>query len=191
MTDAGGRLVVVSGPGGVGKGTVVAALRRRYPTLVVSVSATTRAPRPGEVDGVHYHFVDDATFDRWVEQGRFLEWAAFAGNRYGTPWASVEAPLSEGKTVVLEIEIQGALQVRDRFPDANLIFLDPPDREALLHRLRGRGTDDEERIGQRMALADWELGQAPAFDHRVVNRTVDGAVDDIGRILDLQPESRE
>lgn len=178
-------LVVLSGPGGVGKGTVVRALRERYPNVAVSVSATTREPRPGEVDGVAYHFLTADEFDELVSADGFLEWAQFAGQRYGTPWSSVSQPLSQGRTVVLEIEVQGAAQVRQRFADAVLIFLTPPSREALLERLRRRGTDDGERIAQRLSIAEAELAQAPTFDHVVVNDTVDGAVGEIGRILGL------
>ena len=185
VEDAAARLVVISGPGGVGKGTIVAALLRRYPEVTLSVSATTRCPRPGETDGVAYHFLGDDDFDAMVAEGSFLEWAAFAGNRYGTPWSSVQGALEAGRTVVLEIEIRGALQVRERFADALLIFLAPPSREILVERLRGRGTDDDDRIAERMAIADWELAQAGAFDEVVVNDTVDAAVDAIGRILGL------
>ena len=184
-TPGASRLVVISGPGGVGKGTVVRALRRRHPELVVSVSATTRPPRPGEVDGVAYRFLSPAAFADLIAADGFLEWAEFAGNRYGTPWTSVEEPLAQGRTVVLEIEVQGAAQVRRRFPDAVLIFLVPPSHEALVERLRGRGSDDEARIAQRMAIAEQELGHADEFDHVVVNDTVDAAVDAIGRILGL------
>ena len=181
----GARLVVISGPGGVGKGTVVKALRTTYPDLAVSVSATTRTPRSTEADGREYHFMSPAAFAQLVDDGGFLEWAEFAGNRYGTPWSSIEQPLADGRTVVLEIEIQGAVQVRERFPDATLIFLAPPSGEALVDRLRGRGTDDPERIKERLALAKRELAAAPAFDAVVVNDTVDRAVDEIGRILGL------
>lgn len=179
------RLVVISGPGGVGKGTVVKALRAAYPQLAVSVSATTRAPRPGEVDGRDYHFLSADGFAALIDGGGFLEWAEFAGNRYGTPWASIEQPLTDGRTVILEIEIQGAGQVRARFPQATLIFLAPPSGEALLERLRGRGTDDPERIRERLALAESELAAAPDFDAVVVNDDVDRAVGEIGRILGL------
>jgi guanylate kinase len=178
-------LVVVSGPGGVGKGTVVRALRERYPDVALSVSATTRDPRPGEVDGIHYHFLSPEQFDALIAANGFLEWAAFGGHRYGTPWTSVEGLLAQERTVVLEIEVQGAAQVRRRFADAVLIFLAPPSRDALVERLRRRGTDDEARIAERMAIADLELAQAGAFEHVVVNETVDGAVDAIGRILGL------
>ena len=179
------RLVVISGPGGVGKGTVVRALRSAHPDLAVSVSATTRAPRSGEVDGREYHFLTPEAFGDLVSADGFLEWAEFADNRYGTPWSSIEQPLAAGRTVVLEIEIQGAMQVRERFPDATLIFLAPPSGEALVDRLLGRGTDDSERIQQRLALAERELAAASAFDAVVVNDTVDRAVHEIGRILGL------
>ncbi|MBA2528890.1 MAG: guanylate kinase [Euzebyales bacterium] len=179
-----GSLFVVSGPGGVGKGTVVATLARRRPDLEVSVSATTRSPRPGEVDGVHYHFLREECFDALVAAGGFLEWATFGGRRYGTPWSSVRTPLASGRPVLLEIDVQGALQVRRRFVGAVLIFLRPPSQEALLERLRLRGTDPEERIAERMRIARWELDQAGAFDHLVVNDDLDEAVAAIGRILD-------
>lgn len=176
-------LVVVSGPGGVGKGTVVRALLQRYDDLAVSVSATTRPPRDGERDGEHYHFLDDEAFDALIAQDGFLEWAEFGGRRYGTPWSSVEQALQRAASVVLEIDVQGAMQVRRRSPEAVLIFLQPPDREALLERLRGRGTDDPDRIAERMAIAERELAQADAFDYEVVNDTVERATAEIGRIL--------
>jgi guanylate kinase len=174
---------VISGPGGVGKGTVVDALRLRLPDLDVSVSATTRARRPGEVDGVHYHFLTGEQFDALVAAGGFLEWAEFAGRRYGTPWSSVEDALAKGRPIVLEIDIKGARQVRERFPDAVLIFLAPPSGEALEERLRRRGTDDGARVSERMAIARWELAQASDFDHVVVNDRLDEAVERIARIL--------
>lgn len=176
-------LFVISGPGGVGKGTVVARLRRCLPQIAVSVSATTRPARPGEVDGEHYHFIDEATFDRMIAEGAFLEWAEFAGRRYGTPWTSVERALGSRQPVVLEIDIQGARQVRERLADAVLIFLAPPSVEELVHRLRRRGTDDDERVARRMDLARWEMGCADEFDHVVVNGTVEQAAADIARIL--------
>ncbi len=183
VTVGGGRLYVISGPGGVGKGTVVEALRRRLPDLVVSVSATTRPRRPGEVDGVHYHFLTNAEFDRLVAAGGFLEWAEFAGRRYGTPWSSVESTLASGRPIVLEIDIQGARQVRQRFPGAVLIFLSPPTTAALEERLRRRGTEDGTRVAERMEIAHWELGQAADFDHVVVNDRLEDAVEQIARIL--------
>ncbi|MDP9405758.1 MAG: guanylate kinase [Actinomycetota bacterium] len=180
----GSRLYVVSGPGGVGKGTLVSALARRRPDVVVSVSATTRPPRPGEGDGVAYHFLDDAAFDALVAEDGFLEWARFGGFRYGTPWSSVEAPLRDGRRVLLEIDVQGALQVRRRFADAVLVFVRPPHPDALEQRLRRRGTDSPERIAQRIALAADELAQARAFDHEIVNDDLGAAVPALSRILD-------
>jgi guanylate kinase len=147
------------------------------------VSATTRAPRPGERDGVEYWFVSDERFDEMIAEDAFLEWAAFGGNRYGTPWESVREPLADGRMVLLELEIQGAFAVKKEFPDAALIFLHPPDFEALSERLRGRGTDDPERVRQRLALAEWELAQAPAFEHHVVNDDVHAAAERIAGIL--------
>ena len=181
------RLLVVSGPGGVGKGTVVAGLVARRDDVTVSVSATTRQPRPGELEGVHYHFLSDDHFDALVDSGGFLEWASFGGHRYGTPWTSVQEGLRSAGWVLLEIDVQGALQVRERFADAVLVFLEPPSPAALAERLRRRGSDDEERIQRRLAIARWELPQAHRFDHRVVNDDVDTAVAAIGRILDAQP----
>lgn len=166
---------------------MVGELRRRRPDVVVSVSATTRAPRAGEADGVAYHFLDPATFDRWIEEGRFLEWAEFAGDRYGTPWASIEAALEAGHPVVLEIDVQGARQVRARIPGAVLVFLEPPTSEVLGARLEARGTDDPERVAERLRIAEWELAQRADFDHVVLNDRVDEAVEAIVRILDQSP----
>ncbi|HWB73166.1 MAG TPA: guanylate kinase, partial [Egibacteraceae bacterium] len=176
-----------SGPGGVGKGTVVEALTERVPDLAVSLSATTRPKRPGEVDGVHYRFLDDRAFDQLVAADGFLEWAEFGGHRYGTPWVSVLGPLAEGRPVVLEVEVQGALQVRERFADAVLIFLRPPSLEALAERLRRRGTDDPERIQQRLEIAREELAQTDRFDHVVENASLEDAVERIARILTDTP----
>jgi guanylate kinase len=182
-----GRLLVVSGPGGVGKGTVVAELARRRPDIAVSVSATTRDPRPGEVYGQHYHFLTDDDFDALIAEGGLLEWAEFNGRRYGTPWSSVIDAMESGRPVVLEIEIQGARQVRARHPEAVLVFLQPPSVEELAARLRGRGSDDESTIAARMEIAEWELAQAEEFDHLVVNDDVGRAADEIGSILDAMP----
>ncbi len=182
--DVGARLLVVSGPGGVGKGTVVAALARRREDISVSVSATTRDPRSGEVYGVHYHFLSDDDFDALIAEGGLLEWAEFNGRRYGTPWSSVTDALAEGGPVVLEIDINGARQVRARHPEAVLVFLAPPSVDELLGRLRARGSDDEDAIAQRMAIAEWELAQAQEFDRVIVNDEVARAADEIARILD-------
>lgn len=177
------RIAVLSGPGGVGKGTVIAALRDRLTDWTVSVSATTRAPRPGERDGVEYHFVSDAEFDRMIADDELLEWAAYGGSRYGTRWRSVREPIAAGGSVLLELEIHGALAVKKEFPQATLIFLHPPDLDTLVARLHGRGADDDCRVAERMALAEWELAQASAFDHHVTNDDLDAAAGRIARIL--------
>ncbi|MFM1788679.1 MAG: hypothetical protein RLZZ12_28 [Actinomycetota bacterium] len=170
-----GELLVLSGPGGVGKSTIVRELKK-FPEFYFSVSATTRAPRSGEIDGESYHFVDDHTFEKMVNNSEFLEWAEFAGHRYGTPLAPVLAALNSGMNVLLEIEIDGARQVRRARPDARLIFLKPPSFEELEERIRGRKTDSEERIQARLKLARQELAAADEFDHIVVNHQVDEVV---------------
>ena len=182
----GGRLLVVSGPGGVGKGTVVAELARRRPELTVSVSATTRPPRDAEIAGQHYHFLTDEQFDDLIKSGGFLEWAEFNGRRYGTPWSSISDALAVGKPVVLEIDIQGARQVREVFAGAVLVFLAPPSPEALEERLRGRG-DTPGDIERRLEIARWEQAQSDDFDHVVVNDELDETVRAVSRILDGEP----
>lgn len=178
-----GRLAVLSGPGGVGKGTIIGRLRDRLSGWYITVSATTRTPRPGERDGVDYHFLSDGGFEQRIAAGEFLEWAEFGGNRYGTLWDEVRTPLARDASVLMELEISGALAVRKEFGDALLVFVHPPDTATLADRLRGRGTDGAARVRQRLALAEWELAQAPAFDHHVVNDHIDVAVDQIARIL--------
>lgn len=186
-----GTLLVVSGPGGVGKGTVVAALRERHDEIEVSLSATTRRMRPGEEDGVHYRFVSPTEFRRMADDGEFLEWAEFNGHFYGTPWSSVTDRLAAGATLVLEIDVQGAKQVRQRQRDvgdiaATLVFLEPPSWDDLERRLRHRGSENEETIEQRLTIGREEMAQAEEFDHRVVNDRVDAAVKALERILALQ-----
>ena len=154
------RLTVLSGPSGVGKGTVVAEVRRRHPEVWVSVSVTTRPRRPGEVDGVHYSFVDDAEFDRLVAEDGLLEWAEYAGNRYGTPAAPVREQLASGAPALLEIELQGARQVRARDPEAQLVFLAPPSWAALVDRLAGRGSEPAAVRERRLAIAEAEMAAA-------------------------------
>lgn len=176
------RLTVVSGPSGVGKSSVVGQLRKLNPDIYFSISVTTRRPRPGEVDSEHYHFIDRATFDRMVENGELLEHAQFAGNWYGTPRAPVERALAEGRPAVLEIELQGARQVRAAMPDAYLVMLMPPSWEELVARLTGRGTERREAVEARLAEAERELAAAGEFDARVVNADVREAAE---QLLDL------
>jgi guanylate kinase len=174
---------VITGPSGVGKGTLIRGLLERVPKLELSVSATTRGPRPGERDGVAYHFLSDDEFDARLQAGDFLEHASYSGNRYGTLRSELEKRLAEGVPVVLEIEVQGARQVRDAIPDAVAVFIAPPSREALRARLVGRGTDGPEQIDERMRTADRELQAQPEFAHVVVNDRLERATDELTEIV--------
>jgi guanylate kinase len=174
-----GLLVVVAGPSGVGKGTVHAELRRRLPDAVLSISATTREPRPGERDGVDYRFVDRDRFVAMTVAGELLEWAEYAGNLYGTPRDAALAEVAAGRVVLLDIEVQGAEQIKAAAPDALLVFLLPPSFAELERRLRARGTEDDAAVGRRLEVAREELSHADAFDVRVVNDEVDRAVDEV------------
>ncbi|SDE24840.1 guanylate kinase [Auraticoccus monumenti] len=177
-------LTVVSGPTAVGKGTVVARLRQEHPEVMVSVSATTRPPRPGEVEGVHYHFVAADEFDELAAAGGLLEWAVVHGrHRYGTPRAPVEAAVAAGRRVLLEIDLQGARQVRDSWPHAQFVFLAPPTWEELVRRLVGRGTETEEERARRLDTARQELASVSEFDSVVVNHEVEQAVGDLVALL--------
>ncbi|MFZ5870442.1 MAG: guanylate kinase [Actinomycetota bacterium] len=182
------RLTVLAGPTAVGKGTVSADVRARYPQVWLSVSATTRPPRPGEVDGVHYHFVDDATFDRMVAGGELLEWAVVHGRyRYGTPRRPVEQALAEGRPALLEIDLQGARQVRQSMPGALFVFLAPPSWEELVRRLVGRGTESAAERERRLATARVELAAESEFDVTVVNDDVRRATDELVSWMGLRP----
>ena len=166
------RLTVLSGPSGVGKSTVVAELIKTCPKIWISVSVTTREPRPGEVDGREYYFVDDREFDRLVASGALLEWATFAGRRYGTPRAPLEEKLAAGVACLLEIDLAGARQVRKAEPEALLVFLAPPSWDELVRRLTGRATEPPEVLASRLAAAREELAAADEFDITLVNTSV-------------------
>jgi guanylate kinase len=170
-----GRLFVITGPSGVGKGTLIGRLLEEVPELELSVSATTRGPRDSERDGVHYHFMDEDEFDRRVAAGDFLEHAGYASHRYGTLRSEVEPRLADGRSVVLEIELQGARQIRATMPDAVQVFIAPPSPEDLRRRLEGRGTDSPEQISRRLEVAAEELGARGEFGHVVENDDVERA----------------
>ena len=178
------RLVVLAGPTAVGKGTLTAWVREHHPDVWISVSATTRARRPGEEEGVHYHFVTDEEFDRLVAEGALLEWAVVHGGaRYGTLRAPVEQALAEGRPALLEIDLQGARQVRERMPGAMLVFLAPPSWEELVRRLVGRGTESAEERERRLETARAELAAESEFDRTIVNRRIPDAAAELVELL--------
>jgi guanylate kinase len=178
-----GKLIVLTGPSGVGKGTLMRSLLARHPDLYYSVSATTRLPRPGEIDGKHYYFMDRSKFEQSVARGEFLEWAEFAGNYYGTPSEPVINQISSGKSVVLEIELEGARQVRASFPSAHSIFILPPSLTELEQRIRGRGQDPEDAIARRLHRAQEEINAAGEFNIQIVNDDLETALNSIEATL--------
>ena len=178
-----GKLVVLTGPSGVGKGTLLRHLRQRHPHLYLSTSATTRAPRDGEVNGKDYYFVSRAEFEAMIEKGELLEWAEFAGNYYGTPRQPVEVQIERGNQVILEIELKGARQVAQSFPEALKVFILPPSSEELERRIRDRGQDDEDAIARRLASARVELAAANEFDVQIVNDDLEAAIAALETIL--------
>jgi guanylate kinase len=177
------KVFVITGPSGVGKGTLIRGLLERVPQLELSVSATTRAPRPGEQDGVHYHFLSAERFCERVASGDFVEHATYSGNKYGTLRSELERRVASGAPVVLEIEVQGARQVRRTMPEAVQVFIAPPSHEALRARLVGRGTDDADAVSERLRTAERELEAQPEFGHVVVNDRLEDATAELAAIV--------
>ena len=178
-----GKTFIISGPSGVGKSTVLNALLREYPDLYFSVSATTRAPRENELDGVHYHFIAPEDFHKMIEEEAFLEYAEYVGNFYGTPKKYVDAAMDEGRDVILVIEIQGAQQVCAKRPETVRIFIAPPSWKELERRLRDRGTDDPDKVQKRLLRAKVEFQTAHTYDYFVINDTVEDAVRELDAII--------
>lgn len=177
------KLYVISGSSGVGKGTVLKGFMSKHPDFMLSISCTTRKPRTGEQDGVNYFFLSKEDFKRNVEEDKFLEWAEFAGNFYGTKKKYIQQCLNDGMNVILEIETNGALQVKKKMPEAVLIFIAPPSLEALENRLRGRHTEDEETIQKRLNEVKKELECAKKYDYRVINDNLENAIEELEKII--------
>jgi guanylate kinase len=186
-----GHLFIISGPSGAGKGTLVKEVIRRVPGVWVSVSVTTRSPRPGERDGVHYYFVSDEEFDRLVAQDGLLEWAEVHGNRYGTPRSMVEEKLSEGTQVILEIDPQGAFQVREQVERSVMVFITTPSSDELIRRLVARGSETEEQVAQRLKTAEGELALVGKYDHVVINDDVARASEELAGIIESFADDEE
>jgi len=178
-----GRLTVLSGPSGVGKGTVIQAVRRTYPEIWVSVSVTTRSARRGEIPGQTYSFIDGLDFDDLIARGELLEWADYTGRRYGTPRVPVEEMLASGRPALLEIDLDGARQIRRELRDTQLVFLAPPTWEELVRRLTGRGSDSDEQVARRLAKAREEMEAAAEFDVVLVNDDVDRVADELAKLI--------
>ena len=178
-----GKTFIISGPSGVGKSTVLSALLKKRSDVYFSVSATTRQPRPGEENGVHYHFLDVDTFREWIGKDEFLEYAEYVGNFYGTPKKYVDAAMNQGKDVILDIEVQGAIQVTSKRPETVRIFIAPPSWAELERRLTERGTDSQEKIQKRLLRAKVEFQTAHTYDYFVINDTVENAVQELDAIM--------
>lgn len=176
-------LLIIAGPAGVGKGTIVREILSRSDSYTLSVSATTRAPRPGEIDGVHYHFISKAAFEKLIQGQELIEWAVVhSSDYYGTPKSELERAAKAGKHLILEIDVQGAVQVMEQFPEAIDVFIEPPSFTVLIERLRGRGTETEEQVERRLVTAEIELREASKFRHRIVNDNLDECV---AKVIDL------
>ena len=178
-----GKTFIISGPSGVGKSTVLKALLERRPNVYFSVSATTRDPRPGELDCIHYHFMDVESFRKWISMDQFLEYAEYVGNFYGTPKRFVDEAMDQGKDVILDIEVQGAIQVTSKRPDTVRIFIAPPSWAELERRLTERGTDSKDKIQKRLLRAKVEFQTAHTYDYFVINDTVENAVRELDAIM--------
>ena len=177
------KLIIITGPSGVGKGTVVKELLDRNKDIWLSISATTRNPRMGEKDGENYYFISDERFKDMIDKKEFLEWAQFAGNYYGTPLSTVNEKIEKGFVVLLEIEVEGAKQIKEKFPEALSIFLLPPSKAELEKRIRNRGTEKEEAIDRRLSRADYEIASSDEFDFVLTNRDVDETVKEVFKII--------
>lgn len=180
-----GRLIVLTGPSGVGKGTLVRSLLQRHPQLYLSISATTRSPRAGEIDGEHYYFVSRSNFEKMIAENQLLEWAEFAGNYYGTPRLPIEQQIAQGKSILLEIELEGARQIHQSFPAALRIFILPPSFAELEKRLRDRSSDADEAIARRLQRAQVEVDAADEFDLQIVNDDFDTALHQLETAMNL------